>query len=104
MSIRQDLSSDPRSDRLPDFRNLGVVARILVGANLLTIAATIAAAPSLAQVLESFIEAAMFIEPLLLACVVALYVAAPLLARLPYVAGCAAVAVLTLGLAAAGRA
>jgi two-component system sensor histidine kinase AlgZ len=104
VSIRQDVSTDFRADRLPDFRNLGVVARVLVGVNLLTIAAAIAAAPNLAQALEPFIEATMFIEPLLLACVVVLYVAAPLLARLPFAAGCIVVMLLALGLAAGGRA
>lgn len=104
VSIRQDVSTDPRADLLPDFRNLGVVARILVGANLLALGAALATAATLPQALERFITAAMVLEPLLLACVVVLYVGAPALLRLPRAAGAGAVLAIVLGLVAAAHA
>ena len=104
VSIRQDVSTDPRADRLPDFRNLGVMARVLLGVNLLALAGALVAAPDLARSLERFIAAAMLVEPLLLACVAALYVLSPVLQALPYAGGCAAVAALVLAFAAGARA
>jgi two-component system sensor histidine kinase AlgZ len=91
VSIRQDVSADLQADQLPDFRNLGVIARVLVGANLFALAAALAMSAGIAQALERFIAAAMVIEPLLMACVVVLYLAAPGLLRLPYWSGCAVV-------------
>jgi two-component system sensor histidine kinase AlgZ len=104
VSIRQDVSTDPRADLLPDFRNLGVIARALVGVNLFALAVALAAADDLAQALELFVEWAALIEPLLMACMIVLYVAAPALQRLPYLAGCTTVIAIVLGLAAAERA
>jgi two-component system sensor histidine kinase AlgZ len=100
VSIRQDVSTDPRADALPDFRNLGVLARMLVGANLLAAAGALAAAPALGQALERFINAAMMLEPLLLACMIVFYFATPPLARLPYLGGCGAIVAIVLALAA----
>jgi len=89
VSIRQDVADDLREDQLPDFRNLGVVARILVGANVLALAVAIATAKDVVDAMNRFIAAATFIEPLLLGCVIVLYLAAHVLLRLPYYAGCA---------------
>lgn len=99
-SIRQNVYPDV----LPDFRNLGVIARILVGVNLLALAASIYAAPVWSQVLERFVNSAAFLEPLLLGSLVLLYALSPLLARLPYLSGCAAVLGLVLLLAGGGHA
>jgi two-component system sensor histidine kinase AlgZ len=104
VSIRQDVSADPRADRLPDFRNLGVMARVLLGVNLLALAGSLVAAPDLARSLDRFIAAAMLVEPLLLACVAALYVLAPALQALPYAWGCMAVATVVVGFAVGARA
>jgi two-component system sensor histidine kinase AlgZ len=104
VSIRQDVSADPRADRLPDFRNLGVMARVLLGVNLLALAGSLVAAPDLARSLDRFIAAAMLVEPLLLACVAALYVLAPALQALPYAWGCMAVATVGVGFAVGARA
>jgi two-component system sensor histidine kinase AlgZ len=103
VSIRQDVSADPRADRLPDFRNLGVMARVLLGVNLLALAGSLVAAPDLARSLDRFIAAAMLVEPLLLACVAALYVLAPALQALPYAWGCMAVAAVVVGFAVGAR-
>jgi two-component system sensor histidine kinase AlgZ len=95
-SIRQNVYPDA----LPDFRNQGVIARALVGVNVLALAAALYSASSWPQVIEQFVAAAAFFEPLLLASVVLLYACTPLLARLPYWPGCAAVLGLVLLLAA----
>jgi two-component system sensor histidine kinase AlgZ len=95
-SIRQ--SAYP--DLLPDFRNLGVMARLLVAVNGFAAAAVLFAAPSLAAALEAFVRAAAYLEPLLLVELVALAAASRLLARLPYWSGCAAIVGLVLLLVA----
>ena len=95
-SIRQDVSAD----FLPDFRNLGVVARTLVGVNALALAVALLSPGDLTLVAERFIHSAILVEPLLIASVAALFILSRLLARLPYRAGCAAVIALVLALAA----
>ena len=61
-SIRQS----PYPDLLPDFRNLGVIARVLVAANVLAALGVLFAAPGLAAALRQFVQAAAYLEPLLL--------------------------------------
>lgn len=95
-SIRQDVSADA----LPDFRNLGVIARILVSVNAAALAAALYAAPTLEEALDRFLGSATLIEPLIVASTAFLYVLSPALARLAYPAGCAAVLSLELVLAA----
>lgn len=87
VSIRQNAYPD----LLPDFRNLAVVARILLAVNAAAIAAALYAMPNPAAALESFVESAAFLEPLLLFALLALFTASGWLARLPYALGCAAV-------------
>ena len=78
-------------DRLPDFRNLGVVARVLIVVNVLAFAAALLVAPAAEQAFAQFVQLAAFIEPLLLLVILALWTLAPWLARLPYAAGFALV-------------
>jgi len=92
VSIRQTTYPD----LLPDFRNLGVIARVLVAVNALALVGALFAAPDLAQAIDRFPQIAALVEPLLLACLVVLFVLSPLLARLPYWTGCAAVMALVL--------
>lgn len=86
-SIRQNAYPD----RLPDFRNLGVVARVLVAVNAASLVFALAAAPSALQALDRFMHGATLLEPLLLSCIVVLFALSPVLGRLPYLAACAAV-------------
>ena len=96
-SIRQNAYPDV----LPDFRNLAVIARVLVAVNALALAGTFYASPALAPALERFMHAAAFLEPLLLVELVALFGASSSLARLPYLAGCVALIALVTALAGA---
>jgi two-component system, LytTR family, sensor histidine kinase AlgZ len=86
-SIRQNAFSD----LLPDFRNLAVIARVLVAVNGVALAAAVYAAPSLRGAIERFIEDAALLEPLLFAEVAVLFALSRLLGRLPYAVGCSAV-------------
>ena len=100
VSIRQNAYSDA----LPDFRNLGVIARILLAVNAAVFAGALFGASNLAQALDNFVQAAAFAEPLLLAIIVLLFALSALLRRLPYWLGCAAVIVLVASLVATGLA
>jgi len=92
MSIKQNFSTDA----LPDFRNLGVIARVLLGVNALAFAGALVAEATWSRALERFLHGAVLVEPMLLATLLLLYVLSPLLERLRYWAGCAAVAALAL--------
>src|SRR6267378_1703349 len=78
VSIRQTTYPDS----LPDFRNLGVIARVLVAVNAVALVGALFAAPDLAQAIDRFPQIAALVSPLL--------------ARLPYWTGCAAVMALVL--------
>jgi two-component system sensor histidine kinase AlgZ len=97
VSIRQKAYPDV----LPDFRNVGVVARVLIAVNAAVFAGALFAATDLLQALQRFVQAAALAEPLLLLVVTLLFVLSPLLTRLPYWAGCAAVVGLVVAIAAA---
>ena len=88
-------------DLLPDFRNLGVMARVLLAVNGLAAAAVLFATPTLGGALDQFVRTAAYLEPLLLAELVVLAALSPLFARLPYWTGCAAIVATVLALVAA---
>src|SRR5689334_18360134 len=95
VSIRQNAYPD----LLPDFRNMGVIARVLLAVNAAAIVGAFYATSTLPRAPEHFVQAAAFIEPLLLAELIALFALSPWLARLPYPAGCVAVIVVVAALA-----
>jgi len=98
-SIRQN----PHPDALPDFRNLGVVARALVAVNLLGIGAALVKEADWMGAADVFVRNTVLIEPPLLGSLATLYVASPLLRRLPYWLACILIVALALALAAATR-
>ena len=95
MSIKQNAYSDG----LPDFRNLGVTARILVAVNLAAFGAACYAETSWARGVGRFVYEAAFFEPALLASFVALYVLSPVLAAMRYLPACGLVLAVVLGIA-----
>src|SRR5688500_2590487 len=95
-SIRQNTYSDV----LPDFRNVGVMARILVAVNALALGAALFAASDLMQAVDLFVRIAARVEPLLLLALMALAALAQPLARIPYWGACTAVVALVVVLAA----
>lgn len=86
-SIRQNAYPDV----LPDFRNLAVMARVLVAVNGLALAGALYATNAFAPAFERFMYAAAFLEPLLLAELIVLFIVSAALARLRYWMGCLAV-------------
>lgn len=78
-SIRQIPSPHP----LPDWRNFGVILRVLLGANALALAAALLQSSTLAGWLPRYVELAGWVEPLLLAVIGLLAGLRDLLARLP---------------------
>jgi two-component system sensor histidine kinase AlgZ len=96
VSIRQKAYPDV----LPDFRNVGVVARVLIAVNAAVFAGALFSATDFLQALQRFVQAAALAEPLLLLIVTLLFLVSSLLTRLPYWAGCAAVVALVVGIAA----
>jgi len=94
-SIRQNAYSD----LLPDFRNMAVMARVLVAVNAAAIAGTLYAMPALGPALERFVYAAAFLEPLLLIELMVLFAVSPWLPRLTYWQGAGSIVGLTCVLA-----
>ena len=98
MSIKQNLTPDA----LPDFRNLGVMARVLLGVNVAAFAAAAHAGSGWVPIVDRFVRDAALVEPALIITLMALYVLGPRLQRLThasgYAAGYAAVAAIALAL------
>ena len=95
-SIRQNAYSE----LLPDFRNMAVMARVLVAVNVAALTGTLYATPALGPALERFVYAAAFLEPLLLIELMVLYAVSPFFPRFTYWQGAAAIVGLTCVLAA----
>ena len=97
MSIKQNTSPDA----LPDFRNLGVIARVLIGVNVAAFAAASYAENGWTRIVERFVRDAVMVEPALMVVLLVLYLGSPWLRRLRYPLGFALVAVIALVLATA---
>lgn len=97
LSIRQN----DLSDALPDFRNLGVVARILLVVNAAALAAALVRAPRAAEIGAQFFQVVFWVEPALFANLAALYAVSAALARLRYASGFACVLAIVAAIAAA---
>ncbi|MDR2189251.1 MAG: histidine kinase [Azonexus sp.] len=95
VSIRQFPATHP----LPDWRNFGVMLRVLLGANFLALAAALLLTAEPAQWLRRFIDLAAFVEPMLLIGLGLLSLARDWLWRLPLRAGQLAVLLLAGALA-----
>jgi two-component system sensor histidine kinase AlgZ len=95
-SIRQS----PYPDLLPDFRNLGVIARVLVAGNVLAGLGVLFAAPDFGGAFQHFVQAAAYLEPLLLLQLVALAGLSSFLSGMRYWSGCAVVVALVMALTA----
>ena len=83
------IKQNPQGRRLPDFRNLGVMLRLLVGVNLMALAAALVQVPDLAQWLPRYVEMAVWVEPPLLCSLLLLALLRDFLWRLPYSAAAA---------------
>ena len=97
MSIRQI----ERIDALPDFRNLGILARILLVVNAAAFAVALVRVQRPPEVGAQFLELVFWVEPALFAILAGLYAASPVLARLRYAAGFVCTLFIVAALAAA---
>lgn len=75
---------DDTPARLPDFRNIGVIARALVGVNLGMMFYLLLTVPDLAAWVDRVLAAALWCEPILLLTTAMLALLSPLLERIPY--------------------
>jgi two-component system sensor histidine kinase AlgZ len=89
----------PATHPLPDWRNFGVMLRVLLGGNGLALAAALIQSPDLAAWPGRFVELAAVVEPWLLICLGLLSILRDVLWRLPLRVGQAAVLLLAGGLA-----
>lgn len=86
------------ASRLPDFRNLGICLRVLVGVNLLGLLAALLLAKDTAAILPALMGISALVQPILLLTLSILYVLEPLLRQLRYTTGLMAVVLLALAL------
>ena len=76
-SIRQNQAGSS----LPDFRNFGVMLRLLLGVNLFAVMAALVMSTGVADWLQRYIEMAAWVQPLLLINMSLLAIASKLLLR-----------------------
>jgi two-component system sensor histidine kinase AlgZ len=72
------------TDTLPNFRNLGVVLRIVLLVNGIALFVALAQAVSVQDLLQRIIYGSAFLQPVLLSCLLLLYILNDTLARLAY--------------------
>ena len=89
----------PATHPLPDWRNFGVMLRVLLGVNLLALAVAFIQSPGLADWMARYVEMAAPVEPLLLLALGALAALRDPLRRLPLRLGQLVVVVVAGGLA-----
>ena len=89
----------PATHPLPDWRNFGVMLRVLLGVNLLALAVAFIQSPGLADWMARYVEMAALVEPLLLLALGALAALRDPLRRLPLRLGQLVVVVVAGGLA-----
>lgn len=75
------------SDALPNFRNLGVVLRILLLVNGLALFVALTQATSIQELFQRVIYGSAYLQPVILCCLLLLYALRDLLSRLNYSRG-----------------
>jgi two-component system sensor histidine kinase AlgZ len=86
---------------LPDFRNLGILLRILLAVNLAALAAAVVKSAAPRELWREVLDVAFVVEPLLMLSLIALVALNDVLKRLPYRLGVVAVLALVLALSTA---
>ena len=87
----QSIRQNHLPDALPDFRNLGVISRILLSVNVLALLVALARSREVGEFAARATEIAGSLEPVLLVVVLVLYAGSTLLERLAYLHGLLAV-------------
>jgi two-component system sensor histidine kinase AlgZ len=91
-SINQNM----HRDALPDFRNLGVILRVVLIVLILTGLAALCQSPSWDQLFNRFLQVVAPVQPVLVLSLIVLWALGPWLRRLDYAAGIAVVLLLEL--------
>jgi len=97
----QSIRQNDLPDALPDFRNLGVILRILLSANALALVFVLARSRDIGEFAARVTEIAWPLEPVLLVVLIVLYAGSTLLGRLAYFHGLLAVFAIVLAVTAA---
>jgi two-component system sensor histidine kinase AlgZ len=97
----QSIRQNHLPDALPNFRNLGVISRILLSVNGLALLFALARSREIGEFAAKVGEISGLLEPVLLVVMVVLYAGSAVLARLAYVHGLLAVFAVVLGATAA---
>jgi two-component system sensor histidine kinase AlgZ len=97
----QSIRQNHLPDALPDFRNLGVISRILLSVNALALLLGLERSRELGEFAARVTEIAGSLEPVLLVVIIALYAGSTFLERLSYPQGLLAVFAIALGATAA---
>jgi two-component system sensor histidine kinase AlgZ len=87
----QSINQNPLPDALPNFRNLGATLRIVLLVNGIALLYAISKAAFAQDILPRFIDISALLQPVLLSCLLLLYVLNDFLTRLVYRRGFAAV-------------
>jgi two-component system sensor histidine kinase AlgZ len=93
--MRPIIRQNPDLPALPDFRNLGVILRILVAANGAAAIAALVEAPRVELWPAEFLDNVSVLQPQLMLQLAVLYAAEPWLARQPYATGAWIVSAMT---------
>jgi two-component system sensor histidine kinase AlgZ len=96
--MAQSINHNAHSGALPDFRNLGILLRILLIVNGIALLAALLQVQSVREWPRQFTANAALVEPLLLVSLLTLAALRGLLRRLPYALGVAAVLVIEMAL------
>ena len=96
MPRSQSINQNLLRDALPDFRSLGVTLRAVLLANCMALLLALAQASSWQDIAQRMMDISALLQPVLLSGLLLLYAINPLLARLAYRQGLAAVLLLVM--------
>ena len=96
LSAMASINQTVHRDALPDFRNLGVILRVVVVVLVLSALAATCLAPSWALLFDHFLQILIPVQPVLALSLVLLWLLGPWLRRLDYGSGIAVVILLEL--------
>ena len=94
------INQNAYTSALPNFRNLGILLRILLIVNVCGIGAAVMSASTLAGAWPQLLQISALLQPLLIVTLLVLVAASGVLSRLPYFLGVAAILVIVLALTA----
>jgi len=92
------INQNAYTSALPDFRNLGILLRMLLIVNVGAIGAAVVRAPTLAAAWTELVELSAVVQPIFIVILLALVALARFLRRLPFALGAVAVAALAVGI------